>query len=212
MQLENNKTLLFIGDSITDCGRAGPTGERAGLGDGYVRVVKALLESTYPEIGLRILNTGISGNRVTDLQTRWDEDVINHEPNYLSVMIGINDVWRQFDCPEGILQVDIEMFERVYRKLIEQTIVRVEKMILMTPFYLELNTEDPMRKKMDEYGAVVKSLAEEFNCIFVDVQAAFNQYMEKRPTQTLCGDRVHPNLTGHTVIAKAFLNAMEYKW
>lgn len=212
MIFEKNKTLLFIGDSITDCGRDRPLGERNGLGTGYVNLVNALVESHYPELNLRILNQGISGNRVTNLQERWDADVINHEPEYLSIMIGINDVWRQFDYPSDPMPVTIDIYEKILRKLIEQSVVRTDKVILMTPFYLELNPQEPLRKMMDEYGQIVKRLAEEFDCIFVDMQSAFNQYMVKRPTQTLCSDRVHPNTTGHMIMAKAFLTATGFEW
>jgi lysophospholipase L1-like esterase len=66
--------------------------------------------------------------------------------------------------------------------------------------------------QMDAYGAVVKRLASEFDAIFVDVQAAYNTYLAKRPTQTLCSDRVHPNQTGHLIIAKAFFNAIGGQW
>ena len=82
----------------------------------------------------------------------------------------------------------------------------------MTPFYLETNSDDPMRQQMDAYSAVVQGLATEFDAIFVDVQAAFDTYLTERPTQTLCSDRVHPNQTGHLVIARAFFDAVGGNW
>ena len=82
----------------------------------------------------------------------------------------------------------------------------------MTPFYLEPSAEEPLRAQMDVYGAVVKKLAGEFEAVFVDVQAAFNDYMAHRPTQSLCSDRVHPGTTGHLIIAKAFLTAIGFEW
>ncbi|MFQ3269946.1 MAG: lysophospholipase L1-like esterase [Lentimonas sp.] len=212
MQLNNQDTLLFIGDSITDCGRARPVGEREGLGEGYVKLANSLLATCHPETRIRVLNTGISGNRITDLEARWREDVLTHQPNWLSIMIGINDVWRQFDNVTDHDVVDLERFENVYRQLLSATRPNLKGLVLMTPFYLETNPADPMRVQMDAYGAVVKRLASEFDAIFVDVQAAYNTYLAKRPTQTLCCDRVHPNQTGHLIIAKAFFNAIGGQW
>lgn len=206
MKPENGQTLLFIGDSITDTGRDRPVGQLEGLGTGYVAMVAALLNANRPDRVLRILNTGISGNRVTDLKARWQTDVLDLKPDWLSVMIGINDVWRQFDCDMHMDQVHIDLFQSTYRSILEQARPSLKGLVLMSPYLLEANPKDPMREKMDEYGKAVAALAAEFDAILVDVQAAFDAYLQHRPTQSLCGDRVHPNNTGHMIIAQAFLN------
>jgi len=90
--------LLFVGDSITDCGRDYQA-NGLDLGTGYVAQVQALLSAHHPDAQMCILNTGISGNRVTDLELRWDTDVLAHQPDWVVLMIGINDVWRHFDNP-----------------------------------------------------------------------------------------------------------------
>lgn len=101
MIFEKGQKVLVIGDSISDFDRARPVGE--GLfnawGTSYVADVGALLTSVYPELGLRIVNMGISGNTVRDLKARWDSDVVALNPDWVCVLIGINDVWRQFDSP-----------------------------------------------------------------------------------------------------------------
>lgn len=208
MKLKNGQTLLFTGDSITDCGRTRPLGERAGLGQGYVELVDALLSTAYPERRIRVLNTGISGNRVTDLEARWQSDVLDLSPDWLSIMIGINDVWRQFDHLADKYSVSLARYEKGYRALLEQTRPSLQGLVLMPPYYIEANRKDPMRAMMDEYGAMVQRLAVDFDAIFVDVQAAFDAFLVHRPTQTLCGDRVHPNKTGHMIIAQAFMDAI----
>jgi len=109
--VQKNSTLLFIGDSITDCGRARPVGEKDGLGNGYVGQINAILSATHPDRSIRVLNTGISGNRVCDLKDRWQPDVSDLNPDWLSIMIGINDVWRQFDNPLNPRQVDLVEYE-----------------------------------------------------------------------------------------------------
>jgi lysophospholipase L1-like esterase len=208
MTLADGDTLLFIGDSITDCGRARPVGERDGLGNGYVAFVNATLAAAHPESRIRVLNTGIGGNRVTDLETRWKTDMLDLAPDWLSVMIGINDVWRQFDDVCDPEPVTIDRYETVYRKLLEQARPGLKGLILMTPYFIEPAAADAMRSRMDAYGRVVKRLAPAFDAICVDVQAAFDRYLAHRPPQSLCGDRVHPNATGHMIIARAFLDAI----
>lgn len=209
MKLVNGQAILFTGDSITDCGR---TGIRAGLGEGYVAFVDSLLAACYPQDHIGVLNTGISGNRVIDLESRWQQDVLDLRPDWLSVMIGINDVWRQFDDALDHDQVTIERYETTYRRLLTQARPELKGLVLMTPYFLESNVADPMREQMDAYGRVVERLSVEFNAVLVDVQAAFDKYLLHRPTQSLCGDRVHPNKTGHMIIARAFLTAVEFDW
>ena len=204
-----NQNLLFTGDSITDCGLEHPVGQRwNSLGEGYVSFVDSILGAVIPGTPVTVLNTGISGNRVTDLEARWQSDVLDLKPNWLSVMIGINDVWRHFDSEPGAQQVEPEQYELVYRSVLAKTRPLLDGLVLMTPYFLEANREDPMRVKMDIHGAITKKLAVEFDAIFVDTQAAFDHYLEHQPTESLCKDRVHPNKLGHMILARTFLNAL----
>jgi len=213
MKVGNGQRLLFTGDSITDCGRNRPLGEGNGLGDGYVALVNSLLSVWYPQRLIRIVNTGIGGNRVIDLEARWQTDVLDHKPDWLSIMIGINDVWHQFGTNAVRLdQVDIGRYETTYRRLLEQTRPKLKGLVLMTPYYLETNLVDPIRARMDQYSGVVESLANEFDAVFVNVQAAFDCHLEHRTTQSLCPDRVHVNQSGHLIIAQAYLDAMQFNW
>ena len=203
-------TLLFVGDSITDCGRDRESGG-TDLGTGYVAQVQALLDAHHPEAKVRYLNTGISGNRVTDLEARWDVDVLAHQPDWVSVMIGINDVWRQFDNPL-VEQVSLPAYSEKLQGLVERTLPQVQGMILMSPFFLETNIKEPMRELMDSYGAAARGIAERNELRFVDLQAAFNAWLAHNHTSLLCEDRVHPNAVGHNIIASAFLDAVGFRW
>ena len=99
MKLSPRSRLVMIGDSVTDCDRARPVGEGEpeALGHGYVAEIAALLMAVYPARSIRVTNMGIGGNTVRDLAARWDTDVLALKSDWLSVMIGINDVWRHFD-------------------------------------------------------------------------------------------------------------------
>ena len=209
--LTKNCKLLFTGDSITDCGRGHEITPHQDLGNGYVNLVNSSLRAGYPDLHCQIINTGISGNRVTDLKKRWQEDVLDHQAEYLSIMIGINDVWRQFDQEFQTVQVTPEIFEATYRDLIEKSQDLHKGIILGTPYYLETDKHDPMRQLMDRYGSIVKRLAGEYKTELVDTQLAFDIYMQHNASSTLCEDKVHPNQIGHMILAKAFLKVLESK-
>lgn len=215
MKLEQSQKLLFIGDSVTDCDRVKPEGEGlfAALGNGYVANIDALLQAVYPELGIRVVNKGISGNTVRDLKNRWQEDVFDQKPDWLSIMIGINDVWRQYDTPFiKEKHVYIEEYEETIWKLVTETKPLVKGLVLMTPFYLESNEQDKMRQTMDQYGRVVRKISEEANCLFVDTQAAFNEVLKDLYPATLAWDRVHPSAAGHMVLTRAFLKEIGFNW
>jgi lysophospholipase L1-like esterase len=215
MIIDSKSKLLMIGDSITDCDRALPVGEAVdeGLGNGYVSLVNALLTATYPRSQVRVINMGVSGNTVLDLSERWERDVLALQPDWLSVMIGINDVWRQFDAPlQSERHVSLERYASTLETLVQRTRPHLKGLVLMTPYLIEPNRAEPMRAMMDRYGQAVRSLAGQYGAIFVDTQAAFDAVMQDIHPMSLAWDRVHPGLTGHAVLARAFLGAIEYDW
>lgn len=211
MRLEANDKLVMIGDSITDCGRSKPAGE--GLfdpyGNGYVNMVKAFLEAGHPELAIRVVNKGISGNTVRDLKARWQEDVLDLKPDWLSIMIGINDVWRHFDSPKMTeIHVGIDEYGGTLEELVSTTLPDLKGLILATPYFIEPNRDDPMRIKMDAYGTVVRDLAEKHDAVLVDTQAGFDRMLEHMHPMAIAWDRVHPNSSGHALLAQCFLGAI----
>jgi lysophospholipase L1-like esterase len=213
MLLPRNTTLLFIGDSITDADRK-PTGEACpwepnyGLGHGYVSMVHAWLQAAHPEYGIRVVNKGTSGHTVRDLAARWQADVLATPPATLCVMIGINDVWRQFDCP---LRPEIAVGPQEYRdtleRLVAQTLSSVPSVLLATPYFIEPNRTDAMRARMDVYSGIVRDIASAQRLPLVDTQAAFDRVLVGLHPAALAWDRVHPGPAGHMIIARAFLKA-----
>lgn len=214
MKLQANQKLLFIGDSITDAGR-----ERArngeGLfnphGTGYVNLINSLLLASHPQLRIRVLNLGNSGNTVLDLASRWDTDVMAHEPDWLSIMIGINDVWRQFDCPlQSNIHVSIDVYRKTLNELIERSKPTIKNFVLCSPFYIEGLKNDGLRIRMDQYSQVVRETAQQHGAIFVNTQAAFDTFLQNYHSSFLAWDRVHPTTPGHMVIARAWLKAVDY--
>lgn len=215
LKIPPRRKLVMIGDSITDAGRARPGGDQSGgaLGRGYVAMVDTLLGAVYPDQLISIVNTGISGNTVRDLKGRWQADVFDLKPDWVSIMIGTNDVWRQFDSPrQPEKAVPIEEYEATLTDLVTRTRAVTEGMVLLTPFYLEPNRQEPMRAQMDRYGAVVRKIASAQGTLFVDTQAAYDDVLAVAYTATLSRDRVHPNDVGAMVLARAFVNALGFSW
>lgn len=214
MLLEKGTKLVMIGDSITDCGRKQPVGEGSNNaeGFGYVAFVAALLKSTYIDNDNRVINMGVGGDRVRELKARWDRDVLALNADYLSIMIGINDVWRQFEHP---LRVEEHVYIDEFRETLEELIIKsktgLKKLILMTPFFIEGNNEDKMKIETVKYGQVIKELAEKHDAIFVDTQKAIDELLEYNYSGTIAIDRVHPTATGHMAVAKAFLKAIGFE-
>lgn len=217
MLLEKNSRLVFIGDSITDAGRERPLGQArpwhpsaiTGLGSGYVSIVNALLTARYPGEKISIINNGMSGNNVLDLAARWEQDVLELEPNWLAIMIGINDVWRQFDVPfDRQKGVSIEVYESTYDSLLSHTRPNLQGLLLLSP-YVVAPPGDPMRDLMDKYAEVVKRLALKHNAIFVDTQKGFDTLMAEMHPTAIAWDRIHPQMTGHGTIAIAVLRALK---
>jgi len=216
MKIQPNSKLLMIGDSITDCNRARPIAEAAGwdsLGTGYVNLINAFLTATMPQARIRVVNMGVGGNTVSDLAARWSTDVLDLKPDWLSIMIGINDVWRQFDQRlQTETHVSVDDYAKTLDRLLSATRPQLKGLVLMTPFFIEPNRAEPLRAMLDQYGAVVRGLAERYQAVFVDAQAAFDSVLTEVHPMSMAADRVHPNLTGHMLLARAFLNAIDYTW
>ena len=213
MIFQNNDRIVFAGDSVTDMGSTNPIGEGLceNVGRGYVRLVESFLSSYYPEILTRVTNAGISGNTSRDLLARFDRDVVSLNPDWVSVCIGINDVWRQFDCPAI---PDGHVMPEEYRNNVEEMILKVKDKVkgifILSPYYIESNHDDFMRKRMDEYVEISKELAEKHGCRFVDFQKVFENYCKIRHSAYIAWDRVHPNQVGSMLMAKAFLEQCDF--
>lgn len=208
--LENGDRIVFAGDSVTDMGRARPIGEGLGdsLGHGYPRMVENLLVAWYPERRIRVTNVGTGGNTSRDLLARFEREVPVHQTDWLSICIGINDVWRQFDSP---CIPECACMPEEYAQNLEQMITmardKVKGIFLLTPYYIEPNPTDRMRRRMDEYGAIMKRLAEKHGCILVDFQQMFSDFLSDNDLHSalIAWDRVHPNELGATLMAREFL-------
>lgn len=215
MIFKNLDRIVFAGDSVTDMGSENPVGEGLfdNVGRGYVRVIENMLAAYYPEVFLRITNSGISGNTSRDLLARFDRDVVALNPDWVSICIGINDVWRQFDCPAI---TDSHVLPDEYEKNVEEMICRVKDKVkgifILSPYIMEPNSADMMRNRMNEYVAICRRLSEKYHCIFVDFQKMYEDYCKIRHSSYIAWDRIHPNQIGATLMAKTFLEQCGFEY
>ena len=187
--LDPRRTLVFAGDSVTDCGRRT---DPDGLGDGYLR-------NLYDDLGPRrprIVNAGISGNRAADLAARWSADVLAHEPSLVSILIGINDTWRRYDENDP---TTAESFEASYRAMLDTLTCPV---VLIEPFLLPVKDgQEEWREDLDPKLDVVRKLAVEYGAILVPADVELNRQAAAVGAATLANDGVHPTAAGHRAIA-----------
>lgn len=206
---QTNQTVVMTGDSITDAGRRG---DNAPYGGGYVRHTVDLVVARYPERQIKFINTGISGNCVDDLQGRWQEDVLAHRPDWVTIMIGINDLHRTLNDVKHLPPAE---YEPRYRDILQQVQGIGAKLVLLDPFYMSLEhgqetQQGEVLKRLDGYLEVVAKLAEEFDAIHVKTQDAWLKVLPHYPAEQWCNEPVHPNPHGHFVMANALLESLGF--
>ena len=198
---QSDQTVLFIGNSITDCGRRQ---DQEGLGNGYVRKITELITARYPDRYISYINRGIGGDIVEGLEKRWTEDVISLQPDWLSIKIGINNAARQEEPNENYLP----KWEAAYRRILTRSKneLNLSGIFIFEIFYIAQDVESPQKWSVAAYNQVIHRLAEEFGAQLVPVGSIFQQAVVERPGfiwTTM--DGVHPNDTGHSLMALELL-------
>ena len=207
------KTVMFTGDSITDCDRARPIGDGFGkMGSSYVSRIFIDTWADYPEHNIHYLNSAISGNTTKMLLDRYDTDILAYNPDYVFIMIGVNDAWRHFDGSRFTQTlISPKQSGENMEKMINKTIEAGAIPVIISPYFLDNNLEDPMRKMVDEINDEYKALAEKYNIGYIDVQTVFDEYLKKTSSYILSGDRVHPKSVGISIIARTIYNHPDFR-
>ncbi len=200
------KTILFQGDSITDAGRSRQWED---LGMGYPNLVAASLGADQPG-AYCFLNRGISGNRIIDLLARVKSDMINLKPDCMSILIGVNDVWHEFDFQNGI---ETDLFEQYYDMLITQLKQALPelKLLILEPFVLKASATadkwEPFRRDVEEKAAAARRVAQKHGLPFVPLMELFDEAQSLAPASYWLSDGVHPTPMGHELIKREWQKA-----
>lgn len=209
------RRVVFQGDSITFYGRNKDItrpNESLGLGRGYVAYASADIMEKYPELDLQIFNRGIGGNKVHQLQARWDEDCLDLKPDVISILIGVNDHWHTVDDHE--YEGTPTIYKQDYQQLLEKTKEQNPhvKLIIGEPFVLLEGIKvvpsdwDPI---FEEYQEIAASVAKQFDAAYIPYQQIFNKALRRAPVSYWAPDGIHPSMAGAKLMADAWVNAFK---
>jgi lysophospholipase L1-like esterase len=204
-------TVLFQGDSITDCGRArGVADPNHGdaLGTGYPFLVAAALLEAHPDRGLRFFNRGVSGDKVPQLDARWQEDALDLWPDVVSILVGVNDYWHTLD---GNYQGTAADYEGGFAALLERTRQALPdvRCVVLEPFVLRTGVvTEAWFPEFDRRREAAARVAKQAGAVFLSAHQMFERLSRRAPPAYWAADGVHPTLAGHAAIANRWLRAV----
>ena len=209
-QIQSGQTILFVGDSITDCDRRDPV--HAPLGRGFVRQLRDLFVVRHPDLALHFINRGIGGNTVDDLRSRWQDDVLAHRPDHLVVQVGMNDL-NQFLCRPDRAFLAPDGYAEIYDSLLVRTRAAFPELpiLLMSSFLISTDTAEGsyrarLLQHLPSYINAVRAIATAHGADHLDLHALFQGRLVHDHPDRYCDEPIHPNITGHALIADAVFN------
>jgi lysophospholipase L1-like esterase len=204
-------TILFQGDSITDGNRGRSDDPNHILGHGYVFSIASTLGSKYPSRNLSFINKGVSGDKISDLITRWRTDAIDHRPDLVSILVGINDIHANLVQSNALFEKDFEMR---YRRLLTETKQNLPEALVVVaePFILPVGmvAKDPenWQNKVTTAQQIIRKLSKEFNAIFIPYQNVFDDASKRASADYWIWDGIHPTYSGHGLMASLWLDTV----
>lgn len=199
--MSHRTRFVFVGDSITDCGR--DRGDSASLGDGYVRILADAIAERAG--GADVRNVGVSGDRAIDLEARWATDVVAAHPDVLTVYVGVNDMWRRFDSDDP---TSPEAFQATLLRLLDTLPAPLPRLLIIEPFFLP---STPAHREwiddLDGKRAVLRRVADQCGATFVPLHDRLTAAAAESGIAAIAPDGVHPSPAGHALIAEAWLEA-----
>lgn len=199
--------ILFQGDSITDAGRDRRNYHH--MGNGYPKFAAELISAAHPELDIEFINFGISGNRTGQLFDRLYSDAIAFQPDVISVMIGINDVWHRYGA--GRVATTNQQIEANYRAILTSLKEKTNAKILMiSPYLLDCDDKEEIRRDLTSVLEIIRTLADEFADVYIPLDKHFEEALKTAPEKLYySADGVHPNENGAKFIAKLYAEAIE---
>ncbi|MFC0623444.1 SGNH/GDSL hydrolase family protein [Kribbella deserti] len=203
--------VVFQGDSITHGGRGTTDDPNHILGHSYPFLIASEAAARYPGQGWRFINRGVSGDKVSDLAARWQQDTLNHRPDVLSILVGVNDANAVL---QGTSADSGTGFESAYRSLLQRTVAELPavRLVLGEPFYLPTSPVESLRETwgtaVQIRADIVRELADSFGATFVPYQAALEAAVALAPAEHWIWDGVHPTYAGQRILADTWINAV----
>jgi len=208
-------TILFQGDSITDGNRTRDNDWNHVMGHGYAYLIACRLWYDYIDQNLMFYNRGISGNRVRNLDARWQQDTLDLKPDVVSILIGVNDV---LAIIKNNNPGNIELFEKTYKNILDKTLSALPnvQIVICEPFILPLGwvneKTEIWQSEILKRQQVVRKLADTYRTSFVELQQPFKDACKKAPADYWIWDGVHPMPSGHELIARHWMKEVSKNW
>ena len=205
-----NIKIVFQGDSITDAGR--DRRNYHDLGPGYPKYAAELIEKDHPDAEFEFLNFGISGNRTDELFDRLYADGIAFNPDVISFLIGINDLWHRYG-PARVATTD-EQLALNYREILKRIKRETNaKIVILAPYTLDsevVTCIKDLRKDLKTALPIIRELAAEYADAYVPLDELFEEAIKTQPyPMYYSADGVHPNENGAKFIGECYARAVK---
>ncbi|MGI4790014.1 MAG: SGNH/GDSL hydrolase family protein [Janthinobacterium lividum] len=199
-RIESSQTLVCLGDSIT---QAAP---------GYVSLMADLIAAKYPERGIAVINSGIGGHRAPDLWERVERDVLAHHPHWVTVNVGINDVWHGVDGGTG--GVPLTIYEPTVERIVQRIQEDGTQVVLVTPTVIGEDINAPANKILADYVAAMERIAERRNTLLAPAHTDFLMALKAGQAVSsafqMTTDSVHLNAVGNARLALTILETLQF--
>lgn len=200
IKIKKNSTILFQGDSVTDCGRS--RDDDSYLGTSYVKDINEALK----KYNIKVINRSVGGAKVNDLLARFDKDFKECHPDYIFILIGVNDTWHDFPN-----QKKTSVFKEQYKELLQRIKEEINvPVIIMEPFILGYKEKYIiMRDDLHEKVIEIKNLAKKYNCDYIAFEDSFMKIITKENEEEYSNEGIHPKEKGYEFMTKVILNNIE---
>ena len=198
--------IVFFGDSITESGRNLLDPED--LGVGYVKIAAGKLRLLYPDTNFKFVNRGVGGERTAELLKRVKKDVVDENPDYVVLEVGINDVWCRFSRGE---EVTPEAFRANYLSLVDTILATGAKLFLIQPYALKMGDKQRFRPFLSRFNEAIREIAQEKDIALVPVDEIFMGVTQDIDPAQFAPDGVHPTHRGCRSIADLLIKELN-KW
>lgn len=196
--------IVFFGDSITESGRNLLDPED--LGVGYVKIAAGKLRLLYPDTNFKFVNRGVGGERTAELLKRVKKDVVDENPDYVVLEVGINDVWCRFSRGE---EVTPETFRANYLSLVDTILATGATLFLIQPYALKMGDKQRFRPFLSRFNEAIREIAQEKDIALVPVDEIFMGVTQDIDPAQFATDGVHPTHRGCRYIADLLIKELK---
>jgi lysophospholipase L1-like esterase len=182
--------------------------------EGYIRLLRAHLNKTYADFHVRIISAGISGNKIDDISQRFEHDVLRHNPNWIVISIGINEVWHRLHSSQH-LNLHLPHFASELDSLVTKAQRQNIRVALCTTTVLTEDIDYYGNGLLQLYNDEIRGIAKNRSCLLIDLNTLFSDVLAKENRKTgisnlLTKDGVHLNIRGNRLMASAMLGAFGF--